>query len=74
MVALSKTEIIDQLKRIGLDNPSEISPYLKKYKKYHLGHYMKKKELRFIKYFKLIQCYLMYSKLTCSYYLRKIGK
>ena len=57
MIALKKTEIIDQLKRIGVDNPSEISPCVKTYKKYHISQTKSKKDFSIIKYFKLLQFY-----------------
>ena len=50
MVALNKSEIIDQLKRIGVDNPSEISPCVKTYKKYHISQTKSKKEYSIIKW------------------------
>ena len=50
MVALKKTEIIDQLKRIGVDNPSEISPCVKTYKKYHIRQYKCEKNISIIKW------------------------
>jgi hypothetical protein len=59
MVALNKSEIIDQLKRIGVDNPSEISPCVKTYKKYQMSNNKSKKEFSIIKYLKLFQYYLL---------------
>ena len=50
MVTLNRTEIIDQLKRIGVDNPSEISPCVKTYKKYHIRQYKCEKNISIIKW------------------------
>ena len=71
MVTLTKTEIIDQLKRIGLDDPSEISPCVKTYKKYHISQHKSNKYFCIAKYFKMLQFYffsyllLMKIKVTC---------